>query len=180
MPIRAIAFLGLILLLLPGASGRAQDSQPSEYELKAAFLFNFAKFVDWPPEAVPPKNTPFIIGILGENPFGADLEKVIRDKKVNDHPIEIKPCRTAAEATNCHILFICSSEKDHLAEIVKSLNQASVLTVGESDRFIEGGGMIRFFTESKKIRFQINDEVAKKAKLKISSKLLSLSTRPTG
>lgn len=179
MRFRAIFSLSLVLLLSL-ASSRAQESQPSPYELKAAFLFNFAKFVEWPPEALPQKNSPFVIGILGENPFGSDLEKVIRDKKVNDHPIEIKPFSSPAEATNCHILFISSSEKERLAEIINNLRQTSVLTVGETDRFTEGGGMIKFINEGPKIRFQINDEAAKKAKLKISSKLLSLASRPAG
>lgn len=168
------------LLCSPVMVARAQESQPSEYQIKAAFIYNFAKFVEWPPEALPANNSPFVIGILGENPFLDDLKKVILNKTINEHPIEIKTFRSAAEATNCHLLFISSSEKDRLEEIIKELGQSSVLTVGETERFTESGGMINFVVESKKIRFQINDEAAKKVKLKISSKLLSLALRSPG
>jgi hypothetical protein len=170
---------GLCLVwLLTVGGGRAEDSKVSEYQLKAAFLFNFAKFVEWPPEAFT-ESSPFVIGILGENPFGADLERTLRDQTVNKHRLEIKELRSPLEATNCHILFISTSEKMRLPKIFESLGEAKVLTVGETDRFTETGGMINFVLERNKIRFQINNEAAKSAGLKISSKLLSLALRPT-
>lgn len=171
--------LMVLILLLTAARGHAQDSQPSESRLKAAFLFNFAKFVEWPPEAFAGKTAPLVIGVLGENPFGKDLEQTIQGKTVNDRPLQVKEYRSVAEATNCHILFICASEKKRLPEIFEALRGTAVLTVGETDRFIQAGGMINFVVEGNKIRFEIKDETARKVKLKISSKLLNLAV-PVG
>jgi hypothetical protein len=151
------------------------QQQPSEYELKAAFLFNFAKFVDWPPEAFAKTNSPIVIGILGQNVFGDTLEKIINDRKVNNRSFQFRHFDSATEATNCQILFISSSEKNDFAKIVGSLHDASILTVSEADGFLKAGGMINFLIDGKNIRFQISDEAAKKARLKISSKLLSLA-----
>jgi hypothetical protein len=179
MLLRATSILGLSLVwLLSVGNGRAQESQPTEYQIKAAFLFNFAKFVEWPPAAFAEATSPMVIGVLGENPFGDDLEQTIRGKTINNRPLVIKEFRSPAEATNCHVLFISTSEKQRLPEILKSLHGASVLTVGETDRFTETGGMINFVAEGNKIRFQINEVAAKSAGLKISSKLLSLASRP--
>lgn len=179
MFIRATAILSLACLLLSGASlARAQESQPSEYQLKAAFLYNFAKFVEWPPTVLPQNSSPFIIGILGENPFNDELKKSVVGKKILDHPISVVSFPNAKEATNCHILFICTSEKKRLPEIFQALGNANVLTVGETERFIESGGVINFTREGNKIRFEISDDAAKRAGLKISSKLLSLAVRP--
>lgn len=172
-----LALVSAVLMAI--GHSQAQDSPPSEYRLKAAFLFNFAKFVEWPPEAFAEKTSPFILGVLGDNPFGNELEQTVAGKKVNDYPITVQTFRTAAEATNCHILFISNSEKKRLPEIIQRLHGTAVLTVSETERFIETGGMINFVSENNKIRFQINDEAAKAAGLKISSKLLSLAVRPS-
>ena len=169
----------LLWLLMAGQSG-AQDAQPTEYQVKAACLFNFAKFVDWPSPAFPQPASPIVIGILGEDPFRDALQNTIRDKTVDDHPLVIKQLGSQAEATNCHILFISTSEKPRLAQILEGLKGSSVLTVGEMERFTENGGMINFVLDGTKIRFQINKEAATSAGLKISSKLLSLALRPGG
>ena len=178
MRFRATQIACLSLALLLSADAGAQESQPSEYQVKAAFLFNFAKFVEWPPGSFAGATSPMVIGILGDNPFGSDLEQTIQNKTINNRLIVIKPLPSLAEATNCQVLFISTSEKKRLAEIFDGLRGASVLTVGETDRFTEAGGMINFVEEGNKIRFQINDAAAKGAGLKISSKLLSLASRP--
>ena len=167
-----------MVLLLPVVSVHTQESQPTEYQLKAAFLFNFAKYVEWPAAAFPDKTSPLIIGVLGKSPFDGDLEQTIGNKTINDRSLQIKEFHSVAEATNCHILFICTSEKKRLPEIFGGLRNAHVLTVGETDRFTQTGGMINFVPEGNKIRFEINDYAAKKAGLKISSKLLNLALRP--
>jgi hypothetical protein len=149
--------------------------KPSEYELKAAFLFNFAKFVEWPPDAFANTNAPIIIGVLGENVFGNSLEKIINDRKVNNRSFQFRNFESPSEATNCQILFITASKKNDFAKIVTALHNASVLTVSETDGFLKAGGMINFLFEGNNVRFQISDEAAKKARLKISSKLLSLA-----
>jgi hypothetical protein len=177
---RSFLSLNLIWLLLVGGDGRAQVSQPTEYQIKAAFLFNFAKFVQWPPAALAGATSPIVIGILGENPFHDDLARTIRNKTIDDHPLVIKELRSPAEATNCHILFISTSEKRRLPEILKGLEGSSVLTVGEMDHFTESGGMINFVLKGNKVRFQINHDAATRAGLKISSKLMSLALLPEG
>jgi len=178
MRLRATSILSLSLAwLLAGASGRAQESPPAEYQLKAAFLLNFAKFVEWPPAAFAETTSPMVLGILGENPFGDALEQTIRDKAINNRPLVVKEFRSAAAATNCHILFISTSEKARLPGILAALRAASVLTVGETDRFTETGGMINFVRQGNKFRFQIIEVPARSVGLKISSKLLSLALR---
>ena len=173
-----IRWLSLVLLMAV-TSTRTQESPPSEYRVKAAFLLNFAKFVEWPPEAFTDKASPFIIGVLGQNPFGNDLEQTISGKTVNDRALQIREkVQTITEATNCHILFISTSEKKRLPEIFDGLRGTRVLTVGEMDGFTKSGGAINFVMEGNKIRFEIREEAAKKAGLKISSKLLSLALRP--
>jgi hypothetical protein len=178
MRLRATPILSLSLVwLLAVGGGRAQESPPTEYQLKAAFLLNFAKFVEWPPAAFAGATSPMVLGILGENPFGDILERTIRDKTINSRPLVVKEFHSSAEATNCHILFIGASEKARLPELLAGLRRASVLTVGETDRFTETGGMINFVRQGNKIRFQINEVAAKSVGLKISSKLLSLAAR---
>jgi hypothetical protein len=167
-----------LLLWLAISLARGQDAAaPSEYRLKAAFLWNFAKFVEWPTNAFASESAPFIIGVLGKNPFGPDLEKTVSGKLINTHPIEVRVFDSVAEAKQCHLLFVAASETARVADIVKSLAGTTVLTVGdtESGPFTENGGMIKFVFEGNKVRFQINDNAAKSANLKISSKLLSLA-----
>lgn len=157
-------------------SGLAQETAP-EYQIKAAFLYNFAKFVEWPPQAFADAKSPIVIGVLGQNVFDNNLEKVIHGKTVNNRPFLFKEFHSVTEVTNCHILFISASEKEKLPKILASLQGKSVLTVSEMDQFIASGGMINFVIEDQKVHFQINDEAAKKAGLKISSKLLSLAAQ---
>lgn len=173
----ATLILLLGILLTPGGS-HAQETPPSEYQIKAAYLFNFAKFIQWPQGAFDDSKSPLFIGVLGENPFGEELERTIREKTLNGRSLTVKECRTLAEAKKCHVLFISSSEKMRLPGILNGLSGTHVLTVGEMDHFVESGGMISFFRETNKIRFEIKDEAAKKAGLKIDSKLLGLAKKP--
>jgi hypothetical protein len=179
MRFRAIPIPGLILAwLLMAGPGRTQDAQPTEYQLKAALIFNFAKFVEWPPAAFAGAASPIVIGILGDNPFDDELARTVRGKAINNRPLVVQEFRSASEATNCHVLFISNSEKKRLPEILKSLQGTRALTVGETDRFTESGGMINFFEAGKKIRFQINLDAARNAGLKVSSRLLSIASQP--
>jgi hypothetical protein len=119
-----------------------------------------------------------VVGVLGENPFHEDLERTLRGKSIDDHPLVVKEFRLATEATNCQILFISNSLKAQLPQILEGLKGTSVLTLGEMDHFTESGGMINFVVEGTKIRFQINNDAATKAELKVSSKLLALALHP--
>src|SRR5204863_7025800 len=126
-----------------------------------AYLFHFAQLVVWPPEAFSGPTAPLFITVLGQNPFGDELERTFHGKMVNGHPIAIRTVHSAADArTNSHVLFISSSEKNHLPEIIAGLRGASVLTVGDTDDFSDVGGMIRFLFVDKKLKFQIKDEAA--------------------
>jgi len=171
-----VVFCALTMLL--GLKSLAQDAAPTEYQIKAAFVYNFAKFVEWPTEAFPAPTSPIIIGVLGQNVFGDNLQKTISNKVLNNRPLQFKEFHSVTEATNCHILFISTSEKAKFQKIIQGLQGTSVLTVSESTEFIGAGGMINFVLEANKVRFQINGEAAKQAGLKISSKLLSLAIRP--
>ena len=162
-------------LLLPAPLIRAQSSQPTEPQLKAAFLYNFAKFTDWPSNAFTTAESPFVIGIFGDNPFGKDLEQAVVGKKISEHPMTIRMFRTTTDITNCHLLFINPAEKASFPKVIEALRGSAVLTVSETDDFITAGGMINFVKQANKIRFQINDETAKEARLKISSRLLGLA-----
>ena len=167
----ALIFTAIIGLSLNSLA----QQQPSEYEVKAAFLFNFAKFIDWPPEVFADTNSPIVVGVLGKNVFGNNLEKIINDRKVNNRSFQFRKYTSVTEVTNCQILFISSSEKNDFAKIMSALHNASILTVSETDGFIQAGGMINFVLQDNKIRFEISDEAAKKGRLRVSSKLLSLA-----
>lgn len=151
-------------------------AQSRESDLKAAFVFNFAQFVEWPSEAFASTNSPFVIGILGNsNPFGKTLDELVAKEKTGGHPMEVRLFRSIEEVKQCHILFITSSEAPRLREIFAWLDNRPILTVGDIDEFIPRGGMIRLYTASNKIRIRISLEAAKRAKLNVSSKLLRLA-----
>jgi YfiR/HmsC-like len=166
--------LTLVALLVPAGS-HAQDSQLTESKLKAAFLFNFAKYVEWPPDAFASPTTPITIGLLGDNPIAGDLETIVRDRTIDDRHIVVKAVQSVIEATNCQVLFVGNLEKEKVPQFLSGLGAARVLTVGDTEQFLEMGGMINFVKEGNKIRFQINEPAAKRAGLKVSSKLLSLA-----
>jgi hypothetical protein len=163
---------------LPGTLTRAQA--PNEYQVKAAFLYNFAKFVEWLPEAFGESEAPFVVGVLGEDPFGNALDQIINGKSVNGRPLVVKRLKWGQNLRSCHILFISSSEQKRLVQIFESLRGANVLTVGDMDKFGQQGGVIHFIMEESKVRFEINAEVAGQARLKISSKLMALAKAVVG
>lgn len=162
-------------LLTVGVSALGRAQSPTEYEVKAVFLYNFAKFVEWPGVAGDAPNEPFVIGILGEDPFGKVLDETLRGKTVNGRTVVIARLLRAKDARGCHIVFISGSESRHLHSIFESLQGSNVLTVGETEGFARQGGAINFTLEESRVRFEINIEAAQRAGLKISSKLLSLA-----
>jgi len=174
----------LTLNLMIGAAGlsgssHGQEAAPSEYQMKAAFLYNFAKYVDWP-VSVLPEHAPLVIGVIGEDPFDGALDAIIRNKVIGGHALIARHIALLHDVTNCQVLFISSSEKKHWPEITKTLEGSSVLTVSENwDQFIAGGGMIYFFMEDRRVCFDINDIAARKANLNISSKLIQLRKKPS-
>lgn len=172
--INAVVLL-LSVIFAIGANCQAQNSQPTKYQIEAAFIYNFARFVDWPTQAFTDASSPMIIGVLGKNRFGSDLEQTISGKMIGAHPLQFRQCASLREAAGCQVLFISDSEKGHLSKIISALNGASILTVSETDDFIAAGGMIHLRIVDDKMRFDINNSAAKSAHLTISSKLLSLA-----
>jgi hypothetical protein len=160
------------LLFLGGLDASAQTGPSREYQVKAVFLFNFAQFVEWPATAFASPNSPIIIGVLGEDPFGAYLDETVRGEKVDNRPVEVQRYGRVEEIKTCHILFISRSEASHLAQILVSLKDRSLLVVGDGDDFVQRGGMIRLATVQNKVRLIVNVEAAQVANLTISSKLL--------
>ena len=153
----------------------AQDFATSEYKIKAAFLFNFAKFSEWPPGAVKDTDGSFVIGILGRDPFNTALEQTIGEKTVRGAAIQIKRFRRLDDLRSCHILFISKSEKSNLPIILDKIADKSILTVSDIPDFARRGGMIHLYTENNKVRFIIHTRAAEKAGLKLSAKLLTLT-----
>lgn len=155
-------------------NAHAQLSVDREYQIKAAILYNFAKFVQWPAEALPETSTTITIGVLGEDPFGAALES-IQGKTVRGKTLVINRFKGLQDLTFSHILFISSSEKAHLAQVMQTLNHSGILTVGEMQQFAELGGIINLTIAKNTVRFEINVGSAERAGLKISSELLKLA-----
>ena len=153
----------------------AGAATPNEYELKAAFLFHFAQFVEWPEGAFQDANSPLVYCTLGEDPFHGALDDSLKGKFVATHAFQVRHLTQIQEAQGCHLVFVGRDDKRQIPAMLALLNASGVLTVGESERFVQEGGMIGFCTEENKIRFQINLEAAEKANLKISSKLLRLA-----
>ncbi len=157
------------------AAGLAQDIVAKEYQIKAAYLYNFAKFVEWPAECFTNGETPLVIGVFGHNPFGGELKAIAKDHKINGRDIVFKPVGTVAEAGGVDLMFFSASEDDDIAGTLAALKDAHVLTVGETEKFITSGGVIKFVREADKVRFEINATAADKQGLKISAQLLKLA-----
>ena len=163
----------LALMLSFAAAGQAPNV---EYRIKAAYIFNFAKFVTWPSGTFANADSPIVIGILGRDPFGAEIDQTVAGKAIENRRLTVKRLTEEDSLRSCHILFIASSERRRVPQILEKLSRANVLTVGETEGFTDEGGMIQFIQHENNIRFEINLEAAEGAGLKISSKLLQVAT----
>ena len=146
------------------------------YEIRAVFLYKFAQFTDWPKEAFADDNAPFVFGILGKDPFGKDID-IIKNKSVKGRKLVVKYFANVEDATGCQLLFIASSELNRLEQILKALENTSVMTIAEADGFLQANGMINLLTEKKStgmqsFGFEINLVAAQKANLKLNAELL--------
>jgi hypothetical protein len=162
-------------LLASGLVVSAADERLTEHQVKAAFLFNFAKFVTWPADTFADQNAPLVIGIAGDDPFGGAIDDITRGERVNGHPILVKRLGADDQLEHCQILFVSASERKRLRHILETLSNAPVLTVGEPDDFARLGGVIRFTKDQYRVGFEINVDAAERSRLRISSKLLSLA-----
>lgn len=174
--------LARVVLLCCAATSLSAAPPPSrslanafEYQIKAAFVYNFAKFVEWPENTAVAGGPAFIIGVLGEDPFGETLDDTVRGKTVGGSDLAVKRFSSLSTLEPCQILFLSKSVADHLPEILERVQGTAVLTVAEDERFALDGGMVRLVTEDNKVRFEINVDAANRAGLRISSKLLALA-----
>lgn len=165
----------LALALCALACAVAAHAKVLAYQVEAIFLFNFTQFVDWPPQAFADSEAPIVIGILGDDPFGAYLDEAIRGEKVDRRPLVVKRWRRAEDIGDCHVLFVSRSESGRLDEIVAALKGRSILTVGDDATFIRRGGMVRFVTESDRVKVRINVDAVRASGLEIRSKLLRVA-----
>ena len=174
-----IVALSISLSWAPGAFAQSPDaSDSSEYLIKAGFIFNFAKFVEWPSNAFAQPDSPIVIGILGTDPFGTIIDKIVQDKKVGTRGFIVKRLKWGTdvkEIRECKILFVGASERAHMDELVQIVKGLPILTVGETPGFAERGGVIRFVLEDNRVRFEVNVVAARQADLTISSRLLTLA-----
>jgi hypothetical protein len=164
-----------MLCLLWATPASAQVAKAPEYSLKAAYLFNFIQFVEWPSNSFTSEVAPIIIGVLGEDPFVGALDQAIKEKKVHGRSFEIRRSKQIGDLRECQVLFVCASEAKRLSEILPLIKKSGLLTVSDIDRFAEQGGVINFTMENNKVRFEVNMNAATAANLKISAQLLRLA-----
>lgn len=192
MKIKTYIFVIIVFSMFACPQTLADSASAREYQLKAAFLYNFIMFIDWPEEKMSADGQPITIGVIGKDPFESAFEP-IKDKQAKDRKVIVKRFKgledlkkSGPDAMNkeleeirkCQLLFICSSEKSALKEIINLVNGYNILTVGDMQGFLEsGGGIINFVMEDDKIRFEINAVAAVQAKLEIRSQLLRLAKR---
>lgn len=168
-------FLWLLPLLFQfTATARAPAAESKEYQLKAAFLFNFAQFVKWPADSFTSAGEPFYIGVLGDDPFDGALEQTVQGETVDKHKLIVRRSQNLESLEDCQLIFICKSEESHIAEILTKLDSKPILSVSEVVSFAQEGGIINFYIQGGKVRFEINPESAQHKRLKISSQLLTL------
>jgi hypothetical protein len=172
-------FVGVVILattLMGSSVGPPQKRAANdETEVKAVFLFNFAQFVEWNADALPPTDTPIVIGIIGSDPFGLYLDETVRGEAVNGHPFKIRRYKSPKEIQGCHILFINPDRSVRLESVLKLVEGQDILTVSDAPNFAKLGGMIQFLNQENKIRLRIKLSAVRESNIKISSKLLSLS-----
>lgn len=153
----------------------AEPAVSKEYQIKAAFLYNFTKFVEWPAEKFEGTNSPIVIGLFGKNPFGSALAEAVKDRRVNGRGIQIKQIDIPSEVKGMHVVFVGAAENNRLDGLEDALKEGSVLGVGESEAFLKRGGTIMFALENDKVRFEIDMNSAESAKLKVSAQLQKLA-----
>lgn len=164
----------LLLLALGFFQDTAYPQESREYWLKAAFIYNFAKFVEWPADVFKNESSPINLVVLGTDPFGTALD-TIREKNIKGRKLVIRRISRIENLEECHLLFVCASERGQLRTILNSIKNQSILTISDMEKFAPLGGIIGLITVEDKIQFEINLEAAQRQRLKISSELLKLA-----
>lgn len=164
-----------VLLCHTTLLGQNNHREFSEYEIKAAFLIKFIKFVDWPESTFADAQDPIVIGVVGKDPFGRHLQDLVEGKTIKSRPVRIRHFRDYLSISECQVLFVSRSEKESMNLVLQRIADRHVLTIGDSKNFARKGGIINMYNRNRKVRFQINLSAAEKAGLKISSRLLRLA-----
>jgi len=170
-----IGLFACFTLLLEPSHALAQANDDAEYRVKLAFLYNFAQFVQWPPEAFRDPAAPLTICVAGPDPFKGSIEQDLRGRTAGGHPLQLKTLEPDDDPRACHMIFVRASEKRITSKILADLKGSSTLTIGETKGFADLGGVINLTIEQNKLRFEINLDAAMETRLKISSKLLELA-----
>ncbi len=169
---RVVVWFGAVLTLGLTTVSKADSTTSREYKVKAAFIYNFAKFVEWPAQKLGGDSAPLVIGVLGPNPFGDELENALKGRQINGRPVVVRQFDNLEAAKAAHLLFVSLNDESKLR---KALKEYGVLTVGQSESFARNGGIITFTFEDDKLRFEINVGAAEQAGLKISAQLQKLA-----
>lgn len=169
--------IAISFLILNHANCAAQSA--TEYQVKAAYLFNFLKFVEWPDVSPADPQAKWVIGIVGNSPIGVELSKLVESKNVLGRELQVKSFQSTDNFRGCNILFISESEKKRLPAILVALRGSSVMTVADMEHFIDAGGMVQFVVEDARVRVSIDVGATGRARLKVSSKLLALARTVT-
>lgn len=172
---RFILMFSMLAAQVSAPSAAADQAIAGEYELKAAMLYHLIQFVDWPSAAYPDPQAPHLLCVLGSDPFGNSLTSLASKQTLNDRPVQVRHVQNDPSVRACQVLYISSSERNHLGQILSNLQSANVLTVGEMSQFAARGGMVQFALQDKKVHFDINLDAASHSGLKISSRLLALA-----
>jgi hypothetical protein len=155
--------------------GFAYSQAISEDQVKAAYLYNFAKFVEWPEESFPDASAPIHLCVLNDPQMGLALSQLVKDKRVSGRSVVVVPIQNGEQGRNCQILFINSAQSWEVEHIIKVLQGASVLTVGETAGFVEQGGIVNFVLQNDQVHFQVNHRAATQSRLRMSARLLSVA-----
>ena len=175
-----MACILFLLLCLVSPGNLPANSTAEEYSVKAAFLFHFAQFVEWPPETFKEAGTPLVYCTIGEDPFHGSLDAALNGKTIGARSLHVRHLKQPSELQGCHVVFLGEKEKRLFSTVLELLKGSPVLIVGESEHFVQDGGTIGFSLEENKIRFEVNLEAAEKARLRISSRLLALAKTVVG
>ncbi len=167
-------FAAAVLLLALVCAPASAQPPAREYQVKAVFLFNFLQFVEWPKDAFDNPRAPVRIGVLGEDPFGAALDAAVRGETIDHRPLVVRRSNRIEDLEDCHMLFVGGDLRHRLEGVLSRLSSQPILTVSEIDGFARHGGVIAFYQDGKKVRFEINIAAARHHRLKLSSELLSL------
>lgn len=167
---------GYRLVLLLAAAGLGAQAELPEYVLKAGFLFNFAKYVEWPEGAFREPGSPLVIGVVGRDPFGKDLDRTLEGKTVKGRPIRVVRFRSPEDIRDVHILFVPSSEEHRIEAVLRQVRSKPTLLVGEGPRFCREGGTLNILLQDGQPKLQANPDAAARANLTIDAKLLRAST----